>query len=259
LISKLIYDVEQVAGAVTDAVTGIIRDTLTIVGLLGWMFYLNWKLTLVLLVIAPPVALIIFYVNKKFRRVSGKIQNSMGDVTHVAEEGIEAHRVIKTFGGQAYEEKQFETANESNRRLNMKMISISSASVPIIQFIAAMALAGIIYFSTLKPVLGEVTVGTFMSFVAAMMMLLVPIKGLTSVNAIIQRAIAAAQSIFGLLDRAPEEDEGTLHLQRAAGAVEYRHVSFMYDAAKGDVLEDVSFRIEPGQVVAFVGRSGSGK
>lgn len=257
LLSKFTFDVEQVARAATDAITVVIRDTLTIIGLLGLMFYLNWVLTLVFLVIGPAIALLIRYVNTRFRRIGTNIQTSMGDVSSVSEEAIEGHRVIKTFGGKQYEAAHFEQANEKNRWQNMKMVVTSDASTNIIQLIAAFALAGIVYLTT-GPLQQEITVGSFMSFITAMMMLLAPTKRLTTINMVIQRAIAAAKSIFDLLDTEKEIDTGTQVLSKIKGIVEYDHVSFSYDN-RDSVLKDISFKIEPGQTVAFVGRSGSGK
>lgn len=257
LLSKFTFDVEQVARAATDAVTVVIRDTLTIIGLLAWMFYLNWTLTLVFLVIGPAIASLVRFVNLRFRRIGTNIQDSMGDVTSVSEEAIEGHRVIKTFGGKDYEAGHFEHANEKNRRQNMKFTITSSASIYTIQLIAAFALAGIVYLTT-GPLQQEVTVGSFMSFISAMMMLLPPIKRLTTVNMVIQRGIAAAKSIFDLLDTEQEKDIGTQVISSPRGYVEYDHVSFAYNG-KEQVLKDITFKIEPGQTVAFVGRSGSGK
>lgn len=259
LISKLIYDVEQVSQASTNAVTIIIRDTFTIIGLLAWMFYLNWMLALIFLVIGPFIAVLVVYVNKRFRRISSGIQNSMGGVTQAAEDAIQGQRVIKIFGGQTYEAGHFEKINEANRRQNMKMTATREASVPIIQFLAACALAGIVFLATLDSMLATITVGTFMSFIVALMMLLAPIKRLTTVHSSIQRGIVASESIFELLDRELEKDTGTLHIERARGAIEYSNVSFAYDPAKGRVLENINFKAEPGQTIAFVGRSGSGK
>ncbi len=259
LISKFTFDVEQVAEAATSAITIIIRDVLTVIGLLAWMFYLNWKLSLVFLLLGPAIVVVVSFVNKRFRRISKRIQTSMGDVTQVSEEAISGHRVIKTFGGQAYESAHFEEANEGNRRQVMKLIATSVASVQIIQVISAFALAGIIYLATLDSMLETVTVGVFMSFLAAMMMLLSPIKRLTTVNVIVQRGVAAAKSLFDLLDAPVEENRGREKINKIAGAVEYKGVSFEYKQSKGRVLNDVSFTAEAGQSIAFVGKSGSGK
>ena len=257
LLSKFTYDVEQVSRATTDAITVAIRDTLTIIGLLGLMLYLNWILTLVFLVIGPVIALTVRYVNMRFRRIGTNIQASMGDVSSVSEEAIAGHKVVKTFGGKQYEAAHFKIANEKNRGQNMKMIITSAASINIIQIIAALALAGIVYLTT-GPLQEEITVGSFMSFIAAMMMLLSPVKRLTTVNMAIQRGISAAKSIFDLLDTEQEKDTGTHTIPRVRGVVEYTQVSFSYNR-KEKVLSDISFKIEPGETVAFVGRSGSGK
>ncbi len=259
LLSKLIYNVEQVASAATNAITVLVRDSLTVIGLLAWLFYLNWILASILLVGAPLVAQIISYVNRRFRRYSTRLQNSMGDVTHIAEESIEGQRVVKTFGGEGYERGRFEEANEQNRRFNMKLIATSAASVPVVQTIGASAAAGVIYVGTMESMLEALTVGTFVSFVTAMMMLQGPIKQLTEINAMIQRGIAAAESIFELLDTPAENDTGTLTLGRAEGRIAFRDVHFRYEAEKGMVLHGIDLTIEPGQSVALVGRSGSGK
>lgn len=259
LISKLIYDVEQVSMASTEAVSVLIRDTLTVIALLAWMLYLNWQLALILFLGAPIIAKVINTISGHARRYSSRIQHSVGDVAHVAEEAIEAQRVVKTFGGQAYETGRFDEANERNRRLTLRLESNVAASVPIVQFIAATASAGIIYVATLDSMLDKITPGAFVSFLAAMMMMYAPAKRLTRVTVVLQRGLAAAESIFGFLDTPLEVDEGKQRLDRARGAVEYRDVTFRYDTAQAPVLHDVRLNIEPGQTVALVGRSGSGK
>ncbi|MEO7557428.1 MAG: lipid A export permease/ATP-binding protein MsbA [Gammaproteobacteria bacterium] len=259
LLSKIIYDVEQVAQASTNALTVVIKDTLTVIGLLAWMIYINALLALVFLLAGPLIGFIVLNINRRFRRISARIQGAMGDVTHVAEETILGNRVIKIFGGQQYEIEHFEHANGTNRRQNIKMAATSATSVALIQLIAAAALSGIIFLSTLDSMLTKISVGGFVSFVMAMVMLLSPLKRVTTINSSIQRGIAAAQSIFKLLDSEMEADTGTQSLARAQGYLEYSHVSFTYTADKGQVLHDISFKVEPGQKVALVGRSGSGK
>ena len=259
LLSKMSYDVEQVAQASTQAITVLVRDSLTVVGLLGWMFYLNWVLSLLFLIIGPIIGISIALVNRRFRRISTNIQNSMGDVTDITEEVIAGHHIIKTFGGADYEQQRFSEVNDRNRLQNMKLIATSEASRQFIQLIAAFSLALVVYLATLDPMLEQVTVGTFMSFIVAMMMLSSPIKRLTTINAMVQRGIAAANSIFLLLDADAEKDKGTTTLHRAEGNIVFDNITFTYDAAKGKVLRDISLEIKPGQTVAFVGRSGSGK
>ncbi len=267
LLARLTYDVEQVAHAATNALTVVVRDTLTVLGLLGWMAYLNAPLAGLFLLVAPPVAWAVARINRRFRQVSSRLQGSVGAVSQVAEEAILGQRIVKAYGGQAYEARHFAQANEGNRRLNLKLVATSVVSVNLIQLVAAGALAGIIWVATRPAMLEAITVGTFMSFVVAMMMLLPPIKRLTSVNATVQRGIAAAASVFELIDQPAEEPAAPgaggggrpRRLGRAQGAVRYEGVRFAYDPAKGEVLRGVSFEARPGQVVALVGPSGSGK
>lgn len=259
LLSKLIYDVDQVAQAATSAITVIVKDTLTVAGLVAWMLYLNALLALVFLLTGPFIAFLVLYINRRFRRISTRIQRSMGNITHVAEEAIGAQRVIKIFGAQCHEAAQFERTSEANRQLNMKMTATSASSTSLIQLVTACALAGIVYLATLPAILASISVGSFMSFVAAMVLMLGPMKRITTINSTIQRGIAAAESVFAFLDSAAEPDTGTRSLACAQGAIEYRQVSFGYDESKGGVLHDISFKVQPGQTVALVGRSGSGK
>ncbi len=259
LLSKIIYDVEQVSDAATSTVTTVVRDGLTAAGLLGWMIYLSPRLTLAFLVMGPLIGWLVIQASRRFRRIARRIQISVGEIASVAGEAIEGHDVVKIFGGKDYERTRFEHANEGNRRQVMKYSSTSAASAPVIQFIASLALAGVIYFATLPSMLEHVTVGTFMSFMAAMMLLLPTLKRLTTVNASIQRGVAAGVSIFTLLDELTERDTGTVELATVAGGVEYRGVSFAYRAENAPALHEITLRIAPGETVAFVGRSGSGK
>ncbi|HEY0721685.1 MAG TPA: lipid A export permease/ATP-binding protein MsbA [Gammaproteobacteria bacterium] len=259
LLSKLTYDVEQVAMASSQVISIVIRDTITVIGLLLWMFYIDWVLAVILLVGTPVIAWIIRGINKRFRRYSSRIQSSVGNITEIASEAIDGQRVVKTFGGQAYEDERFRAANEENRRLNMRMEATSAAAVPVIQWIAATAAAGVIFVATREQNLAQLSAGTFVSFVAAMMMLLGPMKRLAGVMSNLQRGVSAAESIFTLIDTPAEVDTGTRCIGRSNGRVEYRDVHFAYQSDKGDVLQGVSFVAEAGQTVAFVGRSGSGK
>lgn len=259
LIQKFTFDTEQVSQAVTNALIIMIRDTLTIIALLAWMFYLNWVLSLVFLLIAPAIFVMIYIVNKRFRKISSRILDSIGDVSHVVEEVTEGSRVVKLFNGQKMESETFSVSNSFNRLQNMKLVLTSAISVSVVQFIAACALAGIVFLATLDPMLGTMTPGTFISFIFAMMILLAPLKRITGVTALLQRGIAAADNIFKLLDEEVEKDQGTRVVKRAQGRLELRHITLCYDIEKGDVLKDINLIIEPGTTLAIVGKSGSGK
>ena len=259
LISKLIFDVEQIANASSKVLTLLIQDSLTLLGLLAWMFYLNWQLSLLFLILGPIMGVLIVVVNKRLRIISKRIQNSMGDVTHVAQETIEAHRVIKIFGGQDNESKNFMRANENNRRQHMKVVVTNSISVPVVQLLAAILLGVIVFLATRPEFRDTITVGSFMSLITAMLLLLPPLKRIMNVNADLQRGIVASQSVFGFIAESKELDNGTESLVNVRGGVRYEDVSFKYDDEKGEVLTHVSFEIGAGQSVAFVGRSGSGK
>jgi subfamily B ATP-binding cassette protein MsbA len=259
LLSHLTFDVEQVAEATTNAVTILIRDSLTMLFLLLYMFWISPWLTLLFLIVGPVLVGLIRYVSLRFRRISRRIQDSMGELTQFSEEAIQGQRLVKSFNGQTWQERLFEDVNERNRRLHLKMAAAAGASTPIVQLIAACILALVVYLATLESVTREISVGSFVSFIAAMMLLMQPLKHLTNINASIQRGVSAARSIFQVLDEPTEPDQGRLALRQARGAIEFRNVSFAYDAQKGDVLQDISFSIAPGQTVALVGRSGSGK
>ena len=256
LLSKLIYDVEQVAQATTDVITVLIRDSLTVVGLLLWMLYLDWLLATILLVGTPVVAHLINVINRRFRRYSSRIQKSMGDVTNISEEAIEGQRVVKTFGGQEYESQRFEQANELNRKLNMKLAITNVASVPVVELIAATGSAAVIFVAFQNE---DLSVGSFVSFITAMMLLHSPMKRLTRIAANLQRGIAAADSIFSFIDTPAEPDEGQQDVPECKGEVVYEKVRFGYGQEKGHVLHEIDFSVAPGQSIAFVGRSGSGK
>ena len=254
--SKLIYDVEQVAQASSNAITIIIRDSLTIIVLFAVMLYFDWKLSLFFIVLAPIITFLVVQISKRFRMISHRIQKSMGNVSESAQQIVNGQRIIKIFGARIQESKAFEKINEFNRRQHMKMASTSASSVPVSQLLAAIALAGLLYVATSDP---NITVGDFMAFMTAAMLLLAPMKRLTKVTANWQKGMAAAQSIFDLLDQPLENDSGTLSLEKTRGKIEFRNVSFGYDDDRNLALDDISFQVSPGQSVAIVGRSGSGK
>ncbi len=259
LLSKLTYNTEQVATATTDSITVFIRDTLSICGLIGYLLYLNPKLTLISLVVAPLIATLIRRINLLFRRYSRRIQASMGDVTRVAKEAIEAPRVVRVFNAQDYQAGVFEQVNEHNRRSHMRLMLTKSLSNPIVQVITAVGLAAVLYMATLEAVRGTMSVGEFTSFIAALILITGPLRRLVNVAGPLQQGIAAAQSIFQVLDTPPEPAGGAVPLERARGEVEYRDVQFGYPGVVDRVLHGVSFRARAGETVAIVGRSGSGK
>jgi subfamily B ATP-binding cassette protein MsbA len=259
LISKFSYDVEQVANSTTKAITVFIRDALTVVALVGWMFYLNVKLALVFITVAPIVAFLVISVSKRFRDISRNIQHSMGDVSRVIEESIKGQLVVKIFGGKNYEEAQFTEVNDRNRRQNLRMQMTQSLSSPVVQLLIACALAIIIYLATLDSMIQEISAGTFVSFITAMSMLLPPVRSLTSILSELQRGISAAESVFDFIDLKEERDDGSYEADTVSGEIEFDHINFTYESEETHALKDINLTIKAGQTVAFVGRSGSGK
>jgi subfamily B ATP-binding cassette protein MsbA len=259
LISKVAYDVGGVTSAATSVLTVLVRDSLAVVGLLGWLLYLNWRLTLVTLIIAPGVAIVVKVFSKRMRRMSQEALRAMGDVTHVLQESIDCHREVKIFGGQDYEARRFDRSNQKQRGYNMRLTVAAAATVPIVQVFASIAVAVIISIALQQSAANELSVGGFVSFITAMLMLLTPIKHLTEVNSPLQRGLASAESVFELLDERAEEDKGARVLQRARGRIEYERVSFSYTGSGREALDGVSVRVEPGETIALVGPSGGGK
>jgi subfamily B ATP-binding cassette protein MsbA len=259
VISKFTFNVQQVTGAATKAITVLVKDSLTVVALLAWLFYLNWQLTMVALVVAPAIVLIVRSFSRRLRRMARAEQDAMGDLNHVLEESIGCERVVKVFGGQAYESTRFERAVNRIRRFNMKAVVADSVAVPLTQIVAAVAIAGVIYIVVDQAMKDQTTVGGFVSFFGAFAMLLSPLKRLTGVNAILQRGLAAAETVFELIDEPVEADRGTVALERSRGEIEYRDVSFVYPGTSRPALEHVSFLVRAGETVALVGASGSGK
>jgi subfamily B ATP-binding cassette protein MsbA len=259
LISKIAIDVMGVNAAATTVLTVLVRDSLTVVGLLAWLLYLNWKLTLVTLIIAPPVALVIRLTGRRLRRMSSESLRAMGDVTHLLEEAIEGQKVMKIFGGQAYEARRFDRANRVMRGYNMRQSIAAGVTTPLVQFFAAAAVAIIIGIAIRHSASEQFTVGEFVSFLTAMLMLLAPLKHLSDINAPLQRGLACAERVFSLMDEEPEGDAGTVELGRARGHIRFERVGFRYPGAARDALDDVDLVVEPGQTVALVGPSGGGK
>ena len=259
LISKVTFDATQVTEAASNVLLVVVRDSLSIIGLLAWMFYLQWQLTLITFIAAPVVVLTVKYFTKRLRRSSHHLQESMGDVTHVLEEAIDGQHVVRSFGGQSYEKKRFAETADQVRRFQLKFMAASTANSPIVQVFIAIALAVILFLAAHLSATGDITVGGFVSFFAAMALLFSPIKRLTGVNGLLQRGIAAAASVFALVDQSSEPDHGTRTIGRAQGRLEFRNITFKYEVGESSALSDVSITVEPGQTLALVGHSGSGK
>jgi subfamily B ATP-binding cassette protein MsbA len=259
IITRFSYDVEQIAGAVSTSLTVFIQDTLRIVVLLSYMFWLNWQLTLIFLLAGPIVFLIVARVSGRFRAISKNIQTSIGDVSHIAQEVIDSNRIVKIYGGDDIERTKFGDINQHNLKLNLKMSIAKSISMPLIQFIVALSFAGIVAFATSESMRGLVSTGDFVSFLFAMTMLFAPMRTLSSINANIQRGIAAGESIFEFTARESEKDGGQLELERAEGRISFINVGLQYRSSEQYVLSKISFDVEPNQTLAIVGRSGSGK
>jgi subfamily B ATP-binding cassette protein MsbA len=259
LISKFTFDVGQVTGAATTVISALFRDVLTIVGLLAWLFWLNWELTLVALLVGPPAVVITLGFSNRLRAMSRGEQAAMGDLNHTLEESIGCHRVVKVFGGQDYESRRFDAGANKVRRFNIKAISAAAANVPMVQIVVAIALALIIYLAVRQAAADETTVGGFVSFLTALLLVFAPLRRLTGVNQILQRGLAAAESVFRLIDERPEPDTGTREMGRAKGKIEFRNVVFSYQGSARPALDRVTFSIDPGETVALVGASGAGK
>jgi ATP-binding cassette, subfamily B, bacterial MsbA len=259
LLSKLTNNIEMVAAAATTAAISLVSDSLSIVVLLGILFFMNWRLALFCIVVAPVIAWLMKIANRSFRRYSERIQNSMGDITRVAKEAIDAHRLIKIFNAEDHQTQRFELVNEHNRRSNMKLTRAKAISAPVVQIIASLALASVLYVSIHQILAEHMRVDDFFGFFTALMLIPSPLRTLVSMSGPLQQGIAAGHSVFEILDQPTEGSGGSLPIARARGEIEFRNVSFSYGGDKGDVLQDVSFRVRPGETVAIVGRSGSGK
>jgi len=259
LISKFTFDVNQVSSAVTHVLTILVRDTITVIGLLGYLFWLNWKLTLITFVTIPPIALMVRVFSRRLRGLTRQTQRAVGDVTQVLQESIEGQKVVKIFGGQHYERGRFERAINRVRQLLLKEQAAAALNVPLVQVFASVAVAIVIYRVTLDVQADRTSVGGFVSFIAAMLLVLAPLKRLTGLSEQIQRGLSAAESVFGLIDEQPEDDRGTLDLGRARGELRFDRVSFRYPGADRDAVRALSLHVRPGETVALVGASGSGK
>ena len=259
LISRVTFDTEQIARASGSALISIVRDSMTVVGMLAIMFFYSWKLSLCILVIGPLMGVVISIVSKRFRKVSKQIQSAMGGVTATTEQMIKGHKNVLVFGGQKTEMARFYQVNDRNRYQNMKLAVTQSISQPVIMIIGSFALAFVLYAASWDSMQGELTAGTFTAILGAMLSMLQPIKNLTRVNAEFQRGIAACTTVFELLDTPVESDKGTHTVDRVEGSLKFNNVSFSYPNQERAALNNISFEVKAGKTVALVGRSGSGK
>ena len=259
ILSKVTFNVQQVASATTEVLIILVRDSLAVIGLLAWMFYLDWKLTLSILILGPLIGLVINSVSKRLRTLSESIQNSMGEMTHILEEGIQGNKVVKLFGGQEYEFNRFTKTSNWVRRYMMKRIGAAAIASPIGQFLLVIGLASVVYYTSLQSLQDQFTVGAFVSYFGAMAMMMSPVKKLIRVNEQLQPGLAAAESVFELVDQSSEADYDSREVQRLKGRVEFNRVTFTYPSSNQPALNEINLTIEPGERIALVGPSGGGK
>jgi len=257
LLSRVTYNVSQVTSAATDAIKVVVREGLTVIGLLAYLIYMNWALSLIFLAIAPIIGLLVNYAGKRFKAISKRLQVSMGDITHVSSELINNYRVVRSFGGEDYEKNRFKQASFSNLRQAMKMVQTGAINTPVLQLIIASALALMIYLALL--LMTQATPGEFVAYITAAGLMPKPIRQLSEVNANIQKGIAGAESVFDVLDQTPEQDNGRYEVGRAKGHIQIKNLSFNYPGTEEAVLKNINIDIKPGMMVALVGKSGSGK
>lgn len=258
MLSKILYDVEQVAQVSADALTDFVQNTCLVIGLITVMMVISWQLSLMFLLTVPFVGLIVNYTNKRVRKISHKVQKTMGEVTEIASEAIEGYRVVRIFGGEQYETAKFNTATEHSRQNDMKVAISDVVNVSGVQFVIALGIAMIVMVAIQLSTVIVITAGSFLAIIAAMLQLIKPMKRLTTLNVTIQRGLAGAESVFNLLDMPTEQDQGVVLAQKALGEIEFKQVTYAYRQGS-TVLHDVNFTIEPGTSVALVGHSGSGK
>ena len=258
LLSRMTYNVEMVAESVTNVVTILVRDVLTVIAAIALMIYQSPKLFFTVALVLPLITMLVKFLGSVFRRYSQRIQDSIGEVTQVTEEALTSHKIIKIFGGQEYELERLIGIDEDNRKQNLKLIRSRSMGVAVTQVLFGFGLAGVIYFAGVESVNGDLSPGSFMSFFGAMMLMLQPIRRITNVNAILQRGMAASSSLFEIIDEPSESERGLESPGICSGKIEFKNVNFSYDG-KLKIIDDVSFTVTSGQSLAIVGHSGSGK
>lgn len=258
LVSTVTFNVSQVSAAVSDALTVILREGLFLLGLFGFLLYVNWKLTLLFVAVTPVISLVVLFASRKFRKHSNRIQISMGDVTHVLSETLKGMKVVKTFGAEKQVQDRFEESSARNLKQNLKLAMVDAISTPVVQVVVASALSLLLWLAMSPEILTQMSPGDFVAYVTAAGSMLKPIRQLTKINAVVQKGLAAAQSIFVLLDEEQEADTGKRSVDKVTGRVEFRDVSFAY-ANEKPVLTGINFTCEPGEAIAIVGKSGAGK
>ncbi len=259
LLSRMTYNVEMVAESVTNVVTILVRDLLTVMAAIGLMLYQSPRLFVTVAIVLPIIAVLIRALGSAFRRYSGRIQDSVGEVTQVTEEVLSGHRVVKIFGGREYEMARMVSVDESNRLQNMKLIRTRSLGVAITQIVFGVGIAGVVYLAGIESVNNNLSPGSFMAFFGAMMLMMQPLRRITNVNATLQRGIAAGDSLFEVIDQEDEVDDGDWAAERVHGTVEFRDIGFAYDGEDAPIIDGLSVRVEAGTSLAIVGHSGSGK
>ena len=259
LISKFTFDVTQLKEAGTNVITTLGRDTLSIIGLLAWMAYIDWLMALLALITGPFILFVLLVLRRRLRRMSRLVQDSMADLQHVLDETIAGHRIIKIFTAGEQEGERFRQKVDANRRFIMKFVAASAASTPTINLITAVVLTAIVYVAALHAAAGNISVAEFNSFFVALLMLLSPLRRLSRINEDLQRGLAASESVFTFIDQETEVDAGEVIVDRLTGDIEIRDLSFVYSEEAGPVLQNISLAIRPGQSVAVIGPSGSGK
>ena len=260
LISRITFNVMQVTGAATNALKILIREGLLVIGLITYLMFLNWKLAMFLFIAAPFIALIVGIAARRLRKISGRIQTAMGDVTHVASETITGHEEVKSFGGEEYEIDRFNDASDNNRKQNLKLEATNSIASPLVQLFVSAALALITWLALDASIVSNMTPGTFIAFFSAAGMLAKPVRQLSEINSQIQKGLAAAEDIFSQLDEKAERNDGTYAAEAVKGDITFTNLNFSYDAGEGgNTLEDINLTINQGETVAFVGKSGAGK
>ena len=260
LLSRITYDSEMIANSSSSSLVTIVREGAYLISLLVVMFYTSWELTLVLFVIGPIIAVLIRMVSKIFRKLSKNMQDSMGELTSATEQMLKGHKVVLSFGGQLVEEERFDKVSNDMRRKGMKMVTADAISDPVVQVIASLALAAVLYLAT-TPLIADdnLTAGSFTVVFSSMLAMMRPLKSLTNVNSQFQRGMAACQTLFAILDLETEKDNGTYKAEPAKGDLEFKNVSFAYEGKEEKALNNISFYVPAGKTVALVGRSGSGK